>query len=236
MNIFSKLTNRFVPLPKPPEMGDKVKRIYLEEEDLEWTSFKAIQKALRGHATVAGNTVDLHGKCISGLNLDRSGNRDSEKAAGIRINNMSFNLVNGWIDNIPGGIKVLSPYCKFENLIFTGPGEDFLSTVGLDAIGIKIVKCEFWNDKKGDKSIQLNQAKDAVLNGVKIVGGITGIRIQKDSYETPDVTARMRWMNFIGCQTGLNVAGQATVRMIESRFQSVGQKWVTGKGSRVISV
>lgn len=236
MGILSKIFNRFTPLPKPPEVTDSIKRIYIEEDDLEWDSLKAVQKVLRGYATILGHTVDLRGMCISGANILRSRHRDDEKAPGIKIKNIPLHLTNGWITDIPGGLMVYSPHCRFSELKFLNSGEDFLSTVGENAIGIRISRCDFWNDKDGDKSIQLNQAKEAVLNDVKIVGGITGIRVQKDSYKTSDVMPYMKRMKFIGCQTGLNVAGGATVRMSESSFQNVGEKWVTGKGARVISV
>ncbi len=113
MGFFSNLFGSFSPLPKPPMLPDMVRQIYLEEDDLRWTSFKNIDRALRGHATIAGRTIDLHGCCISGQSLRRSKNRDEEKALGITVEGVSFNLINGFISDIPGGIKVSAPNCRF---------------------------------------------------------------------------------------------------------------------------
>lgn len=221
-------------LPPAPQPPDSVRRIMLHKDRLNWRTLDDVRAALGDKIEISGKRVNLRGHVLDGSRLPRPQNSQDEKALAVTIGIPQFILHNGWVDNIPGGIVVKASYCTFEWLKFIRAGEDFISTVGEDADGIRLAHCEFWNNPGGDKSIQLNQALGAVLDDVMVVGGITGARIQKDSYKTKGVNAVLRGMTFHGCETGLNVAGGATVRLIAPVFKDVRKKWVTGSGSKII--
>jgi hypothetical protein len=227
-------------LPSPPKIPDSAPRIYLRDGDLDWSNIEAVRRALNGKGQIKsalhGNYVlDLGGAVLDGSKITHPKNSQSEDALGIRISMSGFSIHNGWVEDIPGGIIVDALSCYFQKLKFLKPGEDFLST-GKKGKGIFILECEFWNDRGGDKSIQLNQALMAYLRNILIVGGITGLRVQKASYNTPQVTVMANGMRFVGCECGINVDGGAVVRLSGGKFENVKKKWVSGdkQGGKVV--
>jgi hypothetical protein len=217
-------------LPAAPRPPDSAVRIFLRKDQVNWRTVADLKEALGDRLEVNGKRLNLRGAVLDGSKLPRPKNSQDENAIALTIGIEQFVLHNGWVDNIPGGIVVKAGFCAFEGLKFIRPGEDFLSTVGEDADGISINHCEFWNTAGGDKSIQLNQALRAVVNDTLVVGGITGMRVQKASYKTRGVTVVMRDVTFRGCDTGLNVAGGASVRLYSPVFKDVRKKWVIGDG------
>jgi len=220
-------------LPKAPRPPEESRRIYLRGDRLVWRDMADVKAALGDRVTYLGNTVNLKGAVISGKNLPHPKDKQNEGSPGVQIIIPGFTLINGWVDDSPGGLIVKRRNCGFRSLTFINIGEDALSTVGDDAMDLKASNCDFWN-AGGDKSIQLNQAYGAILFGCRIVGGITGIRVQKDSYKTKDVNCSIRDFLFEGMETGMNVAGGATVRLGSPTFKNVRKKWVLGKGCRVV--
>lgn len=172
---------------------------------------------------------------ISGKNLKHPKNRQDENSEGISISMEGLTLTNGWVDDVPGGIVVRTANCTFQKLKFLRIGKDALSTSGEAATGIRITGCEFWNDHEGDKSIQLNQAAGAILTDVLVVGGETGIRLQKTSYHTENAVCRLQHCTFQGCATGFNASGGVTVKTNLLTFRDTGKKWVTSNGAKVQS-
>lgn len=222
-------------LPPPPQIPDSAPRIYLRDEDLDWNDMEAVRRALNGHGRITGGLVNLGGAVLDGSKITHPKNAQSEDARGIRVNFPGFALGNGWVHDLPGGIIVNAPRCQFNKLQFLKPGEDFLST-GKGGTDILIWNCEFWNDRSGDKSIQLNQALRSYLKNVLIVGGITGLRVQKASYNTPKVILMADSIRFVGCECGINVDGGAMVRLSSGKFENVKKKWVAGskQGGKVV--
>jgi len=222
-------------LPTAPKPSSEARRYWLtKDDDLIWSTVEEARKALGNSVAIVGKVIDLKGGVIDGTKLPRPKDSQNENAIALVIAGSNFTLTNGWVRGIPGGIVVKRENCAFEKLKFIDIGEDALSTVGEDATGIRISSCEFWNDRDGDKSIQLNQAYGSTIRNCRIVGGVTGARIQKDSYKTPNVTCVISGTTFEGCETGFNVAGKATVRLTDSKFKNVKKQYVTGSGSRVL--
>ncbi len=230
---FMALFGRRPALPKAPKPPLTARRIYLESRDLIWNDMDDVRRALGDDVKISGNRVNLRGAVLNGSKLSRSGNGQDENAPALTIRIPGFELGNGWVDDIPGGAVVKEKANRFENLKFINIGEYALSTVGKDASHLLITLCEFWNDAEGDKSVQLNQAYGAILEDCRIVGGITALRVQKDSYGTTGVNCLVRRCKFEGNETGVNVAGKATARLQSCTFTNVRKKWVTGSGSKV---
>ncbi len=236
MSLIQKIASWFgvkPALPEPPQPPPGARRIRLGNEDLKWDSTETIRRILKRPGV--GLTIDLEGAILDGREITHPKDKQDENARGITITVRGLRLINGWIIDVPGGLAFKVPGCQIRQLKFMKIGEDAVSTVGPEATGLGIHNCEFWNTRDGDKTIQLNQAKDATIRNCKIVGGITGIRIQKASYKTPGVIVPVDGVEFIGCETGLNLDGHATVRLTRPKFTGVGKKWVFGnKGSGTV--
>lgn len=219
-------------LPKPP--GTTGKRIFLKGEPV-WKSAADAAKALGANAIVKGNTVDLRGNTLDGSKLKHPSNPQDENSVALVINWPELTLTNGTVSDIPGGISIKSKDVTLKRLVFIKPGEDFASTVGEQASGLVVDGCDFHNTGSGDKSLQANAAMGLKVRNTKIIGGITGARVQKTSYNQKNVRASFDNCDFIGNSTGLNVAGDTTVTLTKTRFEQVGQKWVlSGSQARVV--
>lgn len=133
-------------LPPPPQIPDSAPRIYLRDGDLNWNTLDAVRRAVKGSGTIRENTLDLRG-VLDGSKITHPRNPQEETALGVRIGIPGFTLINGWVNDIPGGLIVNAKACRFNNLTFLKPGEDFLST-GKDGTGIQITDSEFWNDRR----------------------------------------------------------------------------------------
>lgn len=214
-------------LPKPPAPTGK--RLVLTGTP-EWKTPADASKAFGSSVSVSGNTVDLKGNTLDGSKLKRPANPQDEGAVGLTIRAPGLTVRNGSIYNIPGGVIVKTWETRFKDLVFTKPGEDFLSTVGESASGLIVDNCDFHNTRSGDKSLQANCAVGLKVSDSLIVGGITGARVQKTSYNQKNVKASFTNTEFLGNQTGINVAGDTTVTLSGCKFKT-GQKWVISEGS-----
>jgi len=221
------LARRPSALPAAPKPPDSAPRIRLGDGDLRWDSMEAVRKALKGKGTIKGTTVDLGGAVLLGSAITHPENRQDENSRGIEISIPGFVMVRGWVDDVPGGIEVQAPDCRFSGLTWIRIGEDAISTTRTEATGLKLTNCDFWN-QGGDKTIQLNQALGAVLTDLGINYGITALRVQKAKWKTPHVIVLANNIRFAGMECGINIDGGATVRLGSPQFKNVRQKWVQG--------
>ncbi len=220
-------TSNLPSLPKVPAPTGK--RLVLTGTP-EWKTAADASKTFGSNVTVTGNTVDLKGNTLDGSKLKRPSSPNDEGAVGLTIRAPGLTVRNGSVYNVPGGIVVKTWETRFRNLVFTKPGEDFLSTVGESASGLVVDNCAFHNTRSGDKSLQANCAVDLKVEDSLIVGGITGARVQKTSYNQKNVKAAFTNTTFLGNETGINVAGDTTVTVTNCSFSS-GKKWVISEGS-----
>ena len=221
-------------LPSAPKPASGTDVIYLRENDLDWTSLEKIRAVIGSRGALNGKTLNLKGCVLDGSKLKHPANSQDERSLGIVIDLDGLTLQNGWVRDYPGGIAVKSAGNSFERLKFIEIGEDALSTTGKRATGIRISGCEFWNDHNGDKSVQLNNSVGAMIQDTKIVGGETGLRSGKESYDIQNETCRLKDVEFIGCATGINASGRAVVRLTDVKFTNVKKKWVEGPKARVV--
>lgn len=220
-------------LPTPP--GPTGTRIFLKGEP-EWKTPADAAKTLGSNGTVKGNTVNLNGNTLDGSRLKHPANPNDENSVGLSLRSPSMVLTNGTVSDIPGGVIVRTKNVTLKNLIFIKPGEDFASTVGESASGLRVDGCDFHNTSSGDKSLQANCAVGLEVKKSKFIGGITGARVQKTSYNQKAVKAAFTDSGFIGNETGLNVAGDTTVTLKNVSFSGVRKHWVlSGDKARVVS-
>lgn len=220
------------PLPPAPKPPADARRIYLRGDRLIWRTIDDVRKALGDNATYLGKTVNLRGAVLHGKNLPRKKDDQDERAMAIQIQMPDIDFINGWVVDVPGGIVVKRRGCSFRNLTFVEIGEDALSTVGEEATDINVSRCEFWN-AGGDKAVQLNQANGAALHRVRIVGGITGVRIMESSYRTRNVKCLLDDCAWEGCDTAINAGGGAEVRVISPTFWRVRLNYKLSAGAEI---
>lgn len=223
------------PAPVKPPAFSAPGTIYLEGEPV-WNTLAEVRAAIGTKGRLVGNTLDLQGYAIDGRRLKQPKRVQDEKAVPLRVNIDGFTLKNGTVRNIPGGIVVKADSTRWENLIFRDIGEDALSTIK-DAGEETVVKnCRFYNRSEkdsGDKSLQLNDARDAVVEGCYFTGGITALRLQESSAKAKKVTAWLRGNTFENVPTAANVAGPTTVIEGGNVWKNVRKRWVLGPEAAV---
>lgn len=193
----------------------------------DWDSMEDVKKLFGAKAKITGKTVDLQKGRIDGSKLKRSSNSQDENNTAIKTRIPGLVLKNGYIYNVPGGIITYAEDTTFEDLIFTKIGEDAVSNQKDISSGTKVINCEFYNTSKGDKSIQLNDAREAIVKGNLVAGGITGLRLQESSAKKQNGKPRVENNTFKNVDTGLNVAGKTTVYLKNNKFEGVNKKWVS---------
>lgn len=217
---------------KPPKL-DPPQTISLTGEPV-WNTMEDVKKAVGSRGRISGKTLDLQGNAISGSKIKKPGSSQNENAIPLRIKIDGFTLKNGIVLKIPGGVVVKADNVTFEKLTFTDIGEDAVSTATDAAPGIRILNCKFYNSSKGDKSIQANDARNAVIDGNFITGGQTAVRLQESSSKSRNVKATVTGNTFEKVPTAVNVNGYTTVTASGNTYKEVAEKWNGGSHTKII--
>ena len=114
-------------------------------------------------------------------------------------------------------------------------------TVGEDAVAnpkqcedARIVGCTFLNSTRGDKTIQLNGARGAVVKGNTIYLGRTGIRVGESSYSKPDRDrAVVEGNTFIGVDSCIHPSS-CTVEWNGNKTVSCRKETKPANGARLV--
>lgn len=205
--------------------------VYLTKET-PWRTMEDVKKTLGTKAKYSGTTVDLQGNAISGKKIKREGSQD-EDSVPLRVYIDKFQLKNGIIRDIPGGIVVRAKDTTFSDLLFIEIGEDALSNNTDAAPGVTVLNCKFYNSG-GDKSLQLNDARDAEIKNSYFTGGQTAIRLQESSGKARGVKATVTKNTFEKVPTAVNVSGHTTVTASGNTYKEVQEKWNGGDHTKVI--
>ena len=211
----------------PPKL-DPPATIYLEGDAPTWSSLADVRKAIGSKGKLSGSTLDLQGCAISGVRLKHPKNSQDEKSTPLRIKIPGFEIRNGTITDIPGGIVNSADGPAFRKLTFVRVGEDALSNTKDQCEEMEVSDCRFYNGAKGDKSLQLNDARDAIVRGNYFTGGITAIRLQESTAKARDVRVFLKDNTFEKVPTAVNVDGYTTVEASGNIYKAVGKKWVLG--------
>lgn len=183
--------------------------------------------------TIKGNTIDLEGNRLSGKKLKHPSNSNNENAQELKIVFDNLHLTNGNIDDIPGGIMLRGNKAKLSELDFTTRGEDYVSTLKDTVSGTIIDRCRFYNGG-GDKSVQLNAAKDAEITNCYFTGGQTAIRLQESTSKTKNIKCAVRYTTFDKVPTAINVAGYTTLTSEKNVFKNVSEQYNGGPHTKII--
>lgn len=215
---------------KPPEVKPKAV-IYITSKTATWDTIADVKKAMAGApVSLTGNTLDLKGCEISGKKLKRYPDIQDERNEPIRNNIQGFTLRNGIVSNSPGGIVGKADLQRYKSLTFLGIGEDALSNIMDKAEGFVVDGCKFYGAT--DKSIQLNDARNATVTGNYVTGGITAVRLQKTGGKTKrPKTKTVSGNTFENVRTAWNISGGVIVKASNNTYKNVGQKWVANNGA-----
>jgi len=93
-------------LPSPPKIPDSAPRIFLRDGVLDWSDMETVRRAVQGIGRIRENILDLRGGVLDGSKITHPKNAQTEDARGIRMNIPGFTLINGYVNDIPGGIIV----------------------------------------------------------------------------------------------------------------------------------
>lgn len=209
-----------------------MKTIYLKSDTNSWTSMEAVARACKGAGVkISGTTLDLNGCRLDGRKLPQPDNEDDEGAVPLRISIKGFTMKNGSVRGIPGGIIFRRDGCTFQDLDFTGIGEDALSNIMDDSANSTVRRCTFRG--ASDKSAQWNDARGATVEDCQFYGGETGVRLQKKGgkYKTPR-TKSIRNNLFVDCRTAWNISGEIQVVASGNTYRDVGQRVVANTGAK----
>lgn len=174
---------------------------------------------------------DLKGGVLDGKNQkgDGSQNEDQEPLFRARI---SLVVKNGFVKNNKNAAVFYYPNSGIEKLTFTNIGEDAVATAE-GAKNFVVKNCEFINDREGDKSIQLNEGRGAVVEDNLVVSGITGVRVFESSFTPSSATAEAGGNTFVGTDTAFNVAKGTLIIGKQNKYDKVKTPFKTAYGGKI---
>ena len=174
---------------------------------------------------------DLGGGVLRGDKQKGDGGQDEKQEALFRAR-MPLVVRNGFVRRNKNAALFMAPRSGMDRITFTEIGEDAVATAQ-GAHGFTLKGCEFINDREGDKSAQLNEARGAVVAGNFFHSGRTALRVgDKQTTQTQDL-AIVRNNHFHACDTAIH-ASRITVRQWDNRFDKVRKHLKTANGARVI--
>lgn len=203
----------------------------------EWKELGDIRDTLGSKVKITQSgdkiTVDLGGSQIDGTKMKHSSDSQNEKNPGIRNRIKFLTVRNGYIYNLSGGFSTNAQNTTLENITFTGNSEDFISNIKDVAPNIIIKNCKFYNNENGDKSVQINDFRNALIENNFIAGGITAIRAQESSakYTGKGIIQNNEIVNV---PTFINAAGKTEITVKNNKLTDVGQKYVNGSDVKII--
>lgn len=184
-------------------------------------------------STLSGKSLDLRGAILDGKKLKGDGGQNENQDPLLRIELAGVTIKNGFCQNVKDGMRADAPDVSFIKLTFLDVGEDGVSC-GKEGVGTKVIDCEFDNSKHStaDKSIQLNNGKNALVDGCTIYGGITAIRMG-DTWNSNSDIGVIKNTKFVRVDTAINLA-KIKVKLSNNTFSGVKTQVKHSHGSSVI--
>lgn len=206
--------------------------IYLVGEPV-WKDLGDVRKVLKGKAQVQGNTLYLGGMTLSGKKMRHPSNSQDERSPALRVDIEGFTIRDGVVDDVPGGIILSGDNMRMIDLTFTNVGEDALSSIKDTAQGTVVRGCRFYNGKRGDKSLQLNDGRDTLTVSNYFTGGMTAMRLVESTSKNKNQKAQILNNKFENVRTAVNVDGTTTVTASGNVYQNVFEKWKLGPNANL---
>lgn len=175
---------------------------------------------------------DLNGGVLRGDKQSGDGGQSEDQEPLMRVK-IPLLIKDGFVKNNKDAITFYGPDSGIDRITFLDVGEDAVAT-SRGAYRVTVKDSEFINNRKGDKSIQLNEAKDALIDGNLIYSGRTGARIGDSDTTSVKELAKARNNHFIGVDTAYH-ASKITVDVNEGsdKYEKVRQKFKTSNGAKI---
>lgn len=175
---------------------------------------------------------DLNGGILRGDKQSGDGGQSEDQEPLIRVR-IPLLIKDGFVQKNKDALTFYKPDSGIEKITFTNIGEDAVATWD-GAYRFRVEDCEFINDREGDKSIQLNEAKDAIIRNNVIFSGITGARVGSSDFTSISEIAKARENSFFGVDTAYNVS-KITLDVDESsdKYEGVRLRYKTSNGAKV---
>jgi hypothetical protein len=194
---------------------------------------KNVQKQL--NATILKDEeitiLDLNGGIIDGEKQKGDGSQNESQEPLFRAN-IPFVIKNGFIRNNKNAATFAAKNSGIEKVTFLNIGEDAVAT-SRKAINFSVSDCEFLNSKNGDKSVQLNQAENAVVEKNLVYGGITGVRVHESSWADSNTTAFCGDNSFIGVDTAWNVSKGVLIVEKKNSYKNVRLPFKVNQNAKI---
>ena len=177
--------------------------------------------------------VDLKGAILDGKNQAGDGGQSENQEPLFRAR-VPLVVKNGFVRNNKDALTFFAPNSGVERLTWLNVGEDAVAT-GDGAKNFVVRNCEFLNSKKGDKTVQLNDAAGAEVIGNLIYGGVTGVRIGKVAYTSSSAVASGGSNKFVGVDTAWNV-GKMTLNVVTpNKYVNVRLPFKATNGAKIVN-
>lgn len=212
---------------KPPPKITPRSVIKLDPKKSDLDKMSDVVTAFKGHRVkICGNALDLNNCEVRGSRFPKPDDSQDEIFAGIHVRIPGFTLKNGYVTGVPGGIICKGKGITFYDTQFRDIGEDDMSNQTDKTPGMRLLKCRFYNDAGGVKSLQLNDGNAAEIRDCHSIGGITRARVQEDS-------TKQRNKATVCNDTfeAAPIAGNVKVPATGNKYSRVPQKWVTDSGA-----
>jgi Pectate lyase len=172
---------------------------------------------------------DLKGAILDGKN--QKGNCDqNENNEPLFRASTPLILKNGFIRNAKNAATFSKKDSGVERMTWLNICEDAVAT-NKGAENFRVIGSEFMNVKQLDKSIQLNEAKGALVKGNLVYGGATCMRIGASDVTSVSDTAHVSGNRFVGCRDAIH-ASKITVFESSNKFENVKEQRVTANGAK----
>lgn len=177
--------------------------------------------------------VDLKGAVLDG-SLQKGNEDQSEDQTPLFRAYIPLYVKNGFVKHNKNAAIFYKPNSGVEGLTWLTVGEDAVATYD-GATNFIIKNCEFINNKNGDKTIQLNEAKGAKIENNIIYAGTTGARVGEINMSESSNKAYCSNNTFVGVDTAFNV-GKVKLEVIEkNKYKSVRLPFKVTAGAKIIN-
>ena len=172
---------------------------------------------------------DLKGGILDGKNQDGKCDQNEKNEPLFRAY-APIILKNGFVRNAKNGMYFSAKNSGVEKMTWLNICEDGIGT-NKGAENLRIIDSEFINHSGNDKSIQLNEAKGAIIKGNLIYAGTTCMRVGASDVTAVSDVATVTNNRFVGCDTAIH-ASKITVKRSGNKFTNVNTEEKSANGAK----
>jgi hypothetical protein len=181
---------------------------------------------------------DLDGAILDGSKQKGDGSQNEGQEPLFRAR-VPFALVDGFVQHNKNAATFYAPNSALLYVTFTDIGEDAVAT-SKGAYDFELRGNVFINDRAGDKSIQLNEARGALVAVNMVFSGRTCMRIGDSGTTSVSDEAVVNSNRFLGCDTAIHASKITVLEKTKNYFENVrlprkdveGARFLLGEAAR----